>query len=292
MSGSWVKFFPSDWLAGTRGLTAAETGVYITLISMMYEREAPIPMETKRLSRLLGMSVPAFEKVISGLMDQGKVTVQNGGYWNGRVEIEIKNRQKTSLAASESAKQRWDKAHKKQGSDDADAVRTECELDAIPDTRYQIEGDKSPSRARAVETVDQIWQRLPKRKRAATSKAKLLKPVSKLLKAGNDPAVIVAAVSRCYSEPRHQDEDGQYAPAIYSWLSDGVWENYAAPERVEQGEITAEQWSSVFRLYCEAGTWAPHAGPAPGQDGCRAPADLLAKYFEWVEVRKLKGAAA
>ena len=34
----WIRFFPSDWLAGTRGMSAVETGVYITLIATMYER--------------------------------------------------------------------------------------------------------------------------------------------------------------------------------------------------------------------------------------------------------------
>lgn len=28
----WFKFFPADWLSGTRGLTATEAGVYIMLV--------------------------------------------------------------------------------------------------------------------------------------------------------------------------------------------------------------------------------------------------------------------
>ena len=39
----WFKFYPSDWLGGTRGLTAEETGVYITMIAMMYEAGGGLP---------------------------------------------------------------------------------------------------------------------------------------------------------------------------------------------------------------------------------------------------------
>ena len=35
----WIKFYPSDWLAGTRGMSATEAGVYINLIAMMYESD-------------------------------------------------------------------------------------------------------------------------------------------------------------------------------------------------------------------------------------------------------------
>lgn len=29
----WFKFYPSDWLAGTRGLTATESGVFVRLVA-------------------------------------------------------------------------------------------------------------------------------------------------------------------------------------------------------------------------------------------------------------------
>lgn len=43
MSGDpWVKFWPSDWLAGTSGLTAAERGVYITILALIYEQRGGV----------------------------------------------------------------------------------------------------------------------------------------------------------------------------------------------------------------------------------------------------------
>lgn len=296
MSSAWIKFYPSDWLSGTRGLNAVETGVYITLIATMYEGERPVPNEPKRLARQLGMTPAALDKTLKALLERGKIVLTEEGFWKNRVGKEIKIRSEKSEAAAQSASKRWSKTTEKQSSDDANAMPTQCERNATDDaTRNQIpeERDKSLSKAHATKTVDAIWAKLPKRKRSLTSKAKLLKPVTQLLKAGHDAERILTAVSRCYSEPRHAEDDGQFAPAVYSWLVDGVWENYAAAEpAAETEDLTPDKWAAVFRLYCETSTWPPHAGPQPGQDGCRAPADLVAKYFDWVESRRLREAAA
>ena len=78
----FFQFYPSDWLAGTRGLTAAETGVYITLVAMMYEAEGPIPNDAKRLARLCGSTPAAFKKCIDGLLATGKLSQDERGFLN------------------------------------------------------------------------------------------------------------------------------------------------------------------------------------------------------------------
>jgi len=95
----WVRFFPSDWLAGTRGMSAAETGIYITLIATMYERGEPIPEDTKRLARLCGASNSAFKQALEILIDEGKIDRVEGGLWNRKVEKECKNRSEKSEMA-------------------------------------------------------------------------------------------------------------------------------------------------------------------------------------------------
>jgi uncharacterized protein YdaU (DUF1376 family) len=92
----FVRFFASDWLAGTRGMTAEETGVYITLIAMMYERCDPLPEDPKRLSRQCGCSQRAFERALETLVGDGKITRMNGHLWNARVQKEFDFRQKKS----------------------------------------------------------------------------------------------------------------------------------------------------------------------------------------------------
>lgn len=127
MADPWFKFFPSDWLAGTRGLSAAETGVYITLICMMQEREAPIVMDDTRLARLCGLPARNFRRALEALIDQGKVVEKDGGLWNERVGETLLERQKTTSVRSRSASSRWEKIKEKQCEADASAMQVHTE---------------------------------------------------------------------------------------------------------------------------------------------------------------------
>ena len=126
MSDPWFKFYASDWLAGTRGLTAAETGVYVTLIVMMYEMGEDIPRDDVRLSRLCGCPKASFTRVLNALIDEGKVTEKDGWLSNDRVEKERQCRVEKSQKASVSASKRWsaqaDKTQQKQQRTNANAV--------------------------------------------------------------------------------------------------------------------------------------------------------------------------
>ena len=126
----YIPFYPSDWLAGTRGLSAAETGVYITILCMIYEREAPLDMPRDRLARLCGCTVTNFERALSALIDGGKLIIKDGGLWNKRAECELELRSSKRSNAKRSANARWEKPNEKQGASDANASIPQCENDA------------------------------------------------------------------------------------------------------------------------------------------------------------------
>lgn len=76
---TWVRFFPSDWLGGTRGLTMAEAGCYITLIAMMYERGAPLSFDDAALARSCGATARNFQSALRTLIDRGHITKTDEG---------------------------------------------------------------------------------------------------------------------------------------------------------------------------------------------------------------------
>ncbi len=140
----WVKFYPSDWLAGTRGMSALETGVYITLIATMYEKQAPIKEDTGRLARVCGASNSAFKKALAVLVDEGKIDRANGLLWNDRVGREVEKRAEKSEVARQNAHRRWadtdEKTQQKQCPENADAEHQQYNSDANQksETRGQI----------------------------------------------------------------------------------------------------------------------------------------------------------
>lgn len=126
----YFPFYPSDWLGGTRGLTAAETGVYITLIAHMYEREGPISMPLDRMARMCGATVTNLKSALETLVSEGKLIEVDGGYWSKRVECECQKRSAKRESAKSSAAARWEKSVEKQRKPDANAMRAQCETDA------------------------------------------------------------------------------------------------------------------------------------------------------------------
>lgn len=145
----WFRFFPSDWLGGTRGMSAAETGIYITLIATMYERGAPVPEEIARLARLCGASNSAFKTALETLAAEGKIIRVEGGLWNERVGKETEIRAEKSEVGRSAAQARWaQKDNKNNATNDANAMPSQSERNANqkPETREETKPTVSQRR--------------------------------------------------------------------------------------------------------------------------------------------------
>lgn len=155
--GPWVRFFASDWLAGTRGMTAAETGIYITLIAMMYERGGKIPNETCRLARLCGASNSSFKRALGTLIEDGKIIADGEFLTNERVVEELSYSRKKSSVARDAANRRWgQKDNKNNGPNYANALPSQCQSNANqkPDTRVEKETPIGVSKKRGSRLPD------------------------------------------------------------------------------------------------------------------------------------------
>lgn len=105
-------FDPSAWLSGTRGLNAAQSGVYITLVAKMYEKRAPVPVDSPDLARYCGSRVSDFKVIIAALISAGKIVIRDGGYWNDKVEVVLAGVDAKSKKLAANAAQRWNTENK------------------------------------------------------------------------------------------------------------------------------------------------------------------------------------
>lgn len=134
----WFQFYPNDWLAGTRGLSAVETGVYITIIATLYDRGEPLPNDPERLSRLCGASKRVFVAALARLLDDKKLIMTECGIWNARVAEELQSRNEKVDRNKKAADARWNgKTQQNQQQSDADALQPHCQNDAISEVRSQ-----------------------------------------------------------------------------------------------------------------------------------------------------------
>lgn len=141
----FINFYTSDFLAGTGGMTASTRGVYITLLCLMYEQEAPLAQSWDTLARRCGCTLPAFKAAILALEDDGKIDRCEAGLWSKTCDKHIALRRERRSSARSAAKRRWQKGEQKQGKGDAAAMRTQCYPKPEPDigdTNVSLVGDK------------------------------------------------------------------------------------------------------------------------------------------------------
>ena len=77
MSDPWFRFFPSDWIAGVSGLSAAERGVYVTLLAIIYDHGSSIIRDDARLARMCGLPTWPFTRALDALI---KAEKSRGGW--------------------------------------------------------------------------------------------------------------------------------------------------------------------------------------------------------------------
>jgi uncharacterized protein YdaU (DUF1376 family) len=149
----FIKFYPSDFLAGTSGLSPAERGVYITLLCLIYEADGPIERHDARLSRRCGSPKAAFQRTLEALIDEGKIVEADGMLSNRRAEKAIVDRQNRSQIGTHAAQQRWtaqgEKIQQNQRKDDARAIPEQCTSDASQKPEPDIRTDTVVSVTRA-----------------------------------------------------------------------------------------------------------------------------------------------
>lgn len=252
----WVRFFPSDWLGGTRGMSAVETGVYITLVATMYERGEPIPEDHARLARLCGASNSAFKKALETLVDEGKITRINDGLWNDRVQKEQVYLSEKSEVGSRAANARWGKKDNENNTPyDANAMPAQSPGNANqkPEARY-ISTDVDIKETRKRDWVDvfenEFWPVYPNKVGKPVARAAFLKALKK-----TDLGTIMDGLRAYVSKTDDR-----------AWCNPSTW-------------LNQERWA-------DAPAQAPRGSSPPGQNGPVMMADLTGALMRQMTDRR------
>jgi len=67
----WMKFFPGDWIAGTRGLSSAAKGLWIALLCFCFDNaraRGTLKMDLRSMARRCGLSVPRLRRGLKALV--------------------------------------------------------------------------------------------------------------------------------------------------------------------------------------------------------------------------------
>jgi uncharacterized protein YdaU (DUF1376 family) len=102
----WFKFFPRDWLDGTRELTLEQRGAYIDAIAMQMVRGGPLPDDYTWLSHQMHISVRKARSIVEELVVAMKLRKVADGFTNDRCSEELAARERQRKANTETAIER------------------------------------------------------------------------------------------------------------------------------------------------------------------------------------------
>lgn len=128
---SWFKFYPQDWLDGTRHMTLEQRGAYFDMICLQMALGGPIPDDVDWMRHQLHVSRQKARRMMDALCDGlAKLRRDDGKIWNDRAQEEIDKREhqrqvNTAIARhreavkSGDARQNTEKSSKKVGGNSA-----------------------------------------------------------------------------------------------------------------------------------------------------------------------------
>lgn len=278
MMGNWYKMNPVDWNDGTEDLTLEQEAAYLRICHAIYITERPIRENWFVLAGLLRCSDRKAKRLVSELVDAGKLVVVDGLISNRRAMDEVSTRRGLSVDRSsagrrggiESGKSRA-KALKNNDSDEAIASSKTNQIreDKIREERdppYPLEKRRSPNPSVILQSVvDPVTSQmfvghLQEKHRPLTShSAELLvgtlREVQRL--GGSATEALRLAVRK-------------------GWVSVEVdYLRNAGFKFKMQPEPAAVDWASRMEVWRKNQTWTHLWGPKPGERHCRVPAELM-----------------
>jgi len=266
----YIKWYSSDFLAGVRGLSASQIGIYIILINEMYERCEPLPLNYKRLAWQCGCTKTTFKKGLDILIEEEKIIMKDGGLWNNRVEKEFKNRQKRSATGSDNANARWKKANEINNG----VMPTVCKTDAtamlIPEARNQKPDKKKIQKEIIEKDFDEFWI-LCLRKDA---KDRGLKNYIKARKDA-DKETILSAMKAYSKSCEEKGTERDYIKVPANWLSDGMYKDQLEMNGHDYLNAKDGEWKARIKAYKRNGNWHDEWGFKPDENGNDVPKAIL-----------------
>ena len=89
----WFKFYPSDWLTGTRELTLEQRGAYIDSIAMQMQYGKAMPDDYSWLAHQMHVSTRKARAIVDELIALKKLSRTDAGITNERCEQELSARE-------------------------------------------------------------------------------------------------------------------------------------------------------------------------------------------------------
>jgi uncharacterized protein YdaU (DUF1376 family) len=215
---NYYPFHIGDYATASRNLSLMEDLAYRRLLDLYYDREAPIPDDIERVSRLIGMRKhqTAVLYVLSEFFLKSDAV-----YINPRCDGEISKYQAKAERAKKANLSRWSDKKSKVRSNRKSNITSEVRNDLDPNQEPITNNQDKPPLPPLGESFKKFWKAYPKKK----SKGQAEKAFFKLKPNEQLVDVMIAAVERATTSENWVKDNGQFIPNPATWINAKGWED-------------------------------------------------------------------
>ncbi len=285
------KRWHGNALNGMRGLSLEERGAYNTLLDLMYDHQAPIADDERRICGELDCDIRVWRRIKTSLAEKGKIYVRDGLIGNERVDRELGS--SAELPAEVPGKSAIATRQLSAKSDGKPKENNEPSSPKNPEIGPLIQSPESipPKAPRGAvqmgigkDDVDAIWSIASPVSRQRSGRKDVERALQAAVRRGHHPSRVLSGLKGYFASPEATRDGGQFAKGVHRMIEADRWEVFAepvaaAPQLFDEADPQDDPWRRRVREFQRNGFWNQlDWGPKPGRPGCAAPADLLAEF--------------
>jgi len=207
---TWYARYPQDFIMGTIGMDLETRGAYSLILDLIYDRDGRVPDEPRWIAGVLNVSVRKWNTIRQTLLDEDKISVENGYITNFRADYEIEKSRKLAEKRAENGAKGGNKTAEKTRKPQKPAKKPEATLPGNPHPHLSTNVDKES----IASEFEEWWQVYPKHVDKKQAKQQYLKARGKV-----DKETLVRAAS----EYARASPDRQFQKSPMRWLRDERW---------------------------------------------------------------------
>lgn len=273
----WYKMDPIDWNDGTEDLSLEQEAAYLRICHAIYITERPVRDNPFVVAGLLRCNERKAKRLLSELVEAGKLVVENGLISNRRAVEVISNRNQIrterksagSRGGVESGKARSKSLENNETGqaiasvpNEPDKIRLEENISPISPSKQKRFANPSIILQSVVDTmaaqsfVGHLEEKgKPLTSHSAEALVETLREVKQL--GGNPTEAIRLAIRK------------GWATIEIEYLRNSGFKFTTSPA------AASVNWTERIKAYRDNGTWPHSWGPKPDEPGCRAPRELM-----------------
>lgn len=232
MSQDWFPWYPVLFKADTLHLTAAQDGIYRRLIDWYMETRRPLPDVDRALAAIARVGLD--EWLPHATVIRAYFSSKNGLLRHKRCDRELDTQDKFSKIRSEVAEKgaaaRWGKINGIDASGILEASGEHASSKASASFQHATGQDKTRQKKKdslgaSAPMFDEFWKAYPSRAAHPNPRKPAAAKFAIAVKAGVDPAAIIAGAKRYADDVRRTATDPQFVCQATTWLNQERWKD-------------------------------------------------------------------